>query len=175
MRPNALNMTKEGTFYTNRRVYNCHCLPYGQIDPKKIERLKKRRQKRICPWKELIPFAEDERKDDTHVASTGSSRLLFPPIHNKFTVSMKSIPVSSYELVSPRNQLKNSSTKNKIPQAERASSQMSQVTAVTSRNSCVVRERNYSKLGEYSSLPLQEVEGCLVGITPRDVLDHGQC
>ena len=70
----------------NKQLHDCKCVDYGQIDPKKIERLRKHRQKQICTWKELSVFRDDETKNDSSVDQDKGSKPMFPPI---FHVSMK--------------------------------------------------------------------------------------
>lgn len=70
----------------NKHLHDCKCVDYGQIDPKKIERLKKHRQKQICNWKELSVFRDDEIKTDSDVDQDKGNKPMFPPI---FHVSMK--------------------------------------------------------------------------------------
>jgi len=61
----------------------CHCISYGRIEPKKLERLQKSRQKQMCTWRDIAPF--DERHHDnlttTPRPSNSSNKLLFPPIY----------------------------------------------------------------------------------------------
>ena len=60
----------------------CNCIPYGKIEPKKLERLQKSRQRQTCAWRDIAPF--DERRDDvttnSHPSNSGN-KLLFPPIY----------------------------------------------------------------------------------------------
>ena len=61
----------------------CKCIPYGKIiEPKKLERLQKSKQRQMCTWKNIAPF--DERHDDvttnSHPSNSGN-KLLFPPIY----------------------------------------------------------------------------------------------
>ena len=60
----------------------CNCIPYGKIEPKKLERLQKSRQRQMCAWRDIAPF--DERRDDvttnSHPSNAGN-KLLFPPIY----------------------------------------------------------------------------------------------
>ena len=60
----------------------CNCIPYGKIEPKKLERLQKSQQRQMCTWKDIAPF--DERRDDVTTnshPSNSSNKLLFPPIY----------------------------------------------------------------------------------------------
>jgi hypothetical protein len=70
----------------NKQLYDCKCVDYGQIDPKKIERLKKHRQKQICTWKELSVFRDNEIKNEPDVEQNKGTKPMFPPI---FNVSMQ--------------------------------------------------------------------------------------
>lgn len=60
----------------------CHCISYGKIEPKKLERLQKNRQRQMCTWRDVAPFSE---RNEVIVASTRTSnstnKLLFPPIY----------------------------------------------------------------------------------------------
>lgn len=60
----------------------CNCIPYGKIEPKKLERLQKGRQRQMCAWRDIAPF--DERHGDvttnSHPSNPGN-KLLFPPIY----------------------------------------------------------------------------------------------
>ena len=59
----------------------CNCIPYGKIEPKKLERLQKGRQRQMCAWRNIAPF--DERHGNvttnSHPSNPGN-KLLFPPI-----------------------------------------------------------------------------------------------
>ena len=60
----------------------CHCISYGKIEPKKLERLQKNRQRQMCAWRDIAPF--NERHDGITAntrPSNSSNKLLFPPIH----------------------------------------------------------------------------------------------
>jgi len=62
----------------------CHCVSYGKIEPKKLQRLQKSRQRQMCTWRDIAPFDFDERHDevttDTRPSNSGN-KLLFPPIY----------------------------------------------------------------------------------------------
>lgn len=64
----------------NRRRYNCKCVNYGQIDPKKIEALRKIREKEMCTWKELSLFRDNEIKDEPRMGHQTTGKPMFPPI-----------------------------------------------------------------------------------------------
>ena len=60
----------------------CNCIPYGKIEPKKLEHLQKGRQRQLCAWRNIAPF--DERHGNvttnSHPSNPGN-KLLFPPIY----------------------------------------------------------------------------------------------
>lgn len=60
----------------------CHCISYGKIEPKKLERLQKTRQRQMCTWRDIAPFSE--RHEDIAAntrPSNAPNKLLFPPIY----------------------------------------------------------------------------------------------
>lgn len=61
----------------------CDCISYGKIEPKKLERLQKSRQRQMCTWRDIAPF--NERRDDittyTPRPSNSGNKLSFPPIY----------------------------------------------------------------------------------------------
>ena len=61
----------------------CHCISYGKIEPEKIERLHKNRQKQLCAWREIVPFGErhEEVLKASSQLSGNANKPLFPPIH----------------------------------------------------------------------------------------------
>lgn len=64
----------------NKRLYNCKCINYGQIDPKKIEALRKMREKEMCTWKELSPFRDNDIKHEPRMGHHSTGTPMFPPI-----------------------------------------------------------------------------------------------
>ena len=58
----------------------CDCIPYGKIEPKKLERLQKNRQRQMCTWTDIAPFSE---RQEVVIARRNNSvdRLFFPPIY----------------------------------------------------------------------------------------------
>lgn len=63
-------------------MFNCKCVNYGQIDPKKIEALRKVRAKQMCNWKELSLFRDHEIKEQPRVGHQSTSKPMFPPIYH---------------------------------------------------------------------------------------------
>lgn len=57
----------------------CDCISYGKIEPKKLERLQKSRQRQMCTWRDIAPFSE--RHEYTTTNTRPASKLLFPPIY----------------------------------------------------------------------------------------------
>lgn len=61
----------------------CNCISYGRIEPKKLERLQKNRQRQMCTWTDIVPFSE--RQEEILAASTRAvtttSKPFFPPIY----------------------------------------------------------------------------------------------
>ena len=59
----------------------CHCLSYGRIDPKKIDRLHKHRQRQMCSLKNVGPFSERQEATLTSTRRPNTNyKPLFPPI-----------------------------------------------------------------------------------------------
>ena len=60
----------------------CHCISYGKIEPKKMERLQKNRQRQMCSWRDIAPFNErhEDKAANTRPNNT-TNRILFPPIY----------------------------------------------------------------------------------------------
>ena len=61
-----------------KHSFNCQCIAYGKIDSRKLERLRKNRQKRMCAWKDLLPFSSNE---PTVKEKSTNKTPLFPPIY----------------------------------------------------------------------------------------------
>ena len=62
----------------------CHCLPYGKIQEKKLERLHKNRQRQLCTWRDIVPFGERHEEILTaksQFSSFTSKPSVFPPIY----------------------------------------------------------------------------------------------
>lgn len=59
----------------------CDCIPYGKIEPKKLERLQKNRQRQMCSWRDIAPFSERQEEEVTVCLNNSVNRLLFPPIY----------------------------------------------------------------------------------------------
>ena len=61
----------------------CDCISYGKIEPKKIERLQKKRKRQMCVWRDVGPFSE--RQEELSAASARFANTinkpLFPPIY----------------------------------------------------------------------------------------------
>ena len=61
----------------------CQCIPYGKIEPKKLERLQKNRQRQMCTWRDIAPFSE--RHEEIMAVNTrpnnAVNKLIFPPIY----------------------------------------------------------------------------------------------
>ena len=138
-----------------RNSYNCQCIPYGQLDPRKLDRLKKSRQKKPVAFKELLPFAEEKPTKPAAPAaqpagSNRASRLFLPPI-----LTNKQAAV----------------TKKDQADAEGfGASQTGQSCASQPGHDDEGRTRG--SVGRCPPLLLHEVESCLAGISPRDILDH---
>lgn len=60
----------------------CHCISHGKIEPKKLERLQKNRQRQMCTWRDIAPFSErhEDIAGNTRPSNEGN-KLLFPPIY----------------------------------------------------------------------------------------------
>lgn len=60
----------------------CHCISYGKIEPKKLERLQKNRQRQMCTWRDIAPFSERHEDIAANTRSSNTTnKLLFPPIY----------------------------------------------------------------------------------------------